>query len=141
MGLADYAPRTESVEVAPGLTLDLRGLSVADVTALVRDHRPVLEALFERVVDAQDGASDATLLSIVLDLSQTAPALVGDVIALAAGEPGQGAQAARLPVTSQVEALKRIGDLTLKAEGGLEKLMGLWAMVAPLLPSKQDPAA
>lgn len=135
MSLADYQP-LRSVVTFGGGELSVRGLSLDDVAVLMNQHLVDLEKLF----DLYDGSvrEDVKVLAtaqFAIGLTREAPALVANVIALACDEPGAVANARKLPMPVQVEAIKAIATLTFAEAGGaknfLSSLSNLIAAVAP----------
>lgn len=133
MGLRDYAPAVETIDLPNGDSFVVRGLSLNDITALVRDHYDMAAALFDKYVAAASSEAVDTAIGIkdgnhvrdaVLDALKAAPGLLSDTIAHAADEPDMAGNVARLPLGVQIEAVEAVIRLTLEAEGGLEKLIG-----------------
>lgn len=134
MGLKDYAPATEEIQLPDGSTFSVRGLALQDITVLLRSHHETAERLFNKYVSeaAMDAASAASpnvdfgasdMRGVILDVLDAAPAMLSDVIAQAAEEPELSGLVARLPLGVQIEATEAIVRLTLEAEGGMEKLV------------------
>lgn len=133
MGLKDFTPATETVAYPDG-NFAVRGLSLEDLTVLVRAHYKPLSELFDRYVgEAAAAAADEVsggqlklgdVSDVVLEVLETAPGLLADVISRAAGEPDQAHMARMLPTSTQIDAIEKVIRLTLEAEGGLEKLVG-----------------
>lgn len=139
MGLNTFTPPTEVVQF-PGGHITLRGLALNDLTRLVKRHGPQMRTIFSQLAGAgKIDLADASTDDILLQLLETAPGLIGDVIAHACDEPDNGTAASRLPATTQIEALEIIYRLTLEAEGGLEKLKGTVQRVARTLPGLPKP--
>lgn len=134
MGLKDYAPATQTIQLPGDDTFVVRGLALQDITVLLRSHYDTAARLFDKYVgEAAQTAADAAvpeakfgpgnMKAVILDALQAAPSMLSDVIAVAADEPELGPQVARLPLGVQVEAIEAIIRLTLEAEGGMEKLI------------------
>lgn len=137
MGLADYQPETRVIELKGG-SFVVKGLSLVEFTTLVRYHLPDLEAIFDLVTSAVEGKVDLTeedLTKIAISLSEQAPGLVANLIALSAGEADEKgiASAARLPFPVQIKTLISIAELTFDEVGGVKKA---WESVAGLLKNK-----
>lgn len=132
-GLSAFTPQTKKVEF-PGGHVAVRGLALEDFTILIREHYLPMVALFERYVgeaslaridnETGGGLGLADMKGVVMDALDTAPALIGDVIARAADEHENPHMARLLPMAVQIDAIGKIVALTLEAEGGMEKLMG-----------------
>lgn len=103
-----------------GKTVQLRGLSFAHITFVVREYREALEKLFEKAVAGQ---VQADTMSVALELAEDFTPIAGRVIACGLGDPKLASQMERLPAGAQIEALEIIVRLTLIQEGGLGKLM------------------
>lgn len=104
--------------------LILRGFSLNDITELVSKHQTELAALFG--VFMADGALKVDIgdvKEIGTELLKASPAVAGDIIAFAAGEPEGGEAAQQLPFPIQIEALENIGKLTFDAQGGPKKVI------------------
>lgn len=133
MGLGTFTPATAKVALPGGGEFVVRGLSLEDFTVLLRTHYATLEHLFDRYLseaalekvdqDAADGLLGlGDMRGVVLEAVSQAPALIGDVIARAADETENPHRARLLPVGVQIDAIQKVVELTLTAEGGLEKL-------------------
>jgi hypothetical protein len=132
-GLSGFIPVTDDVTY-PGGKFAVRGLSLEDFTILIRSHYPPMLALFEKYVseagmerldvEVGGGLNLGDMKAVVLDALDTAPALIGDVIACASGETENAHIARTLPMGVQIDAIGKIVTLTLEAEGGMEKLLG-----------------
>jgi hypothetical protein len=134
MGLRDFAPATETIQLPGGDTFVVRGLALEDITVLLRSHYDTAAKLFDKYVNAAatDAANAALpeadfgsggMRSVALEALQEAPTLIADVIAQAADEPELAPLVKRLPLGTQIEAAEAVIRLTLEAEGGLEKLI------------------
>jgi hypothetical protein len=107
----------------------VEGLSLEDVSVLVREHLPDLEGLFDIFQKANVSAS-TDLVPVVQSLVSQAPGFAANLIAIASREPDAAANAAKIPFPKQVEIILAIGDLTFKETGGIKKS---WELVAALL--------
>lgn len=123
MSLADYQPSRATVEFRGG-SLNVRGLSLDDVTHLIRHHLDDLDQIIAMYGDGVDTqmASVATA-QYALKLVREAPGLVANVIALASDEPDHAEKARMLPLPVQVDVLKEVGRLTFEEAGGLKKFV------------------
>lgn len=116
----------------------MRGLSLDDVTFLLRTHLTDLQLAFGMYRDVSEGeevSGDALLTSVLYE----APALAASVIALGSGEKGVAEQAKLLPAPLQLQALTDIVELTFIEVGGpknffatLTKLAGQIGLDMPL---------
>ncbi len=134
MGLPSYSPATEQIDLPNGESFVVRGLSLEDITVLLRTHYDTAAALFDKYVgEAAQTAADAALpeadfglgdmRSVVLDALQAAPGMIADVIARAADAPDDAPHVRRFPLGVQVAAVEAVIRLTLEAEGGMGKLI------------------
>lgn len=125
MSLKNFVVPKVSVEV-PGtdFTLDVRGLSLNDMTTLVNGHRDMMVKLFARFV-ANKGADldDSDMGDIAGELLSEAPVLVAHAIALSAGLADERDEVANLSFAVQIEAIERIFELTFGREGGTKKFV------------------
>lgn len=128
MALSNYKPESRQV-VLQGGSFQVEGLSLEDVSVLVREHLPDLDALFDLFQKSKVKASD-DLLPLAQSIVSQAPGFAANLIAIASREPDAAAQAARIPAPKQVEIILDIGDLTFKETGGIKKS---WELVAALL--------
>ncbi|MFU1607320.1 hypothetical protein ACM25O_13125 [Sulfitobacter pontiacus] len=141
-GLSAFNPAIQQVAF-PGGSFTVRGLALEDFTVLLRNHYEPMLVLFERYVgeaglERLDRESDLGLnlgdmRSVVMEALDTAPALLGDVIARASDETENPHIARLLPMGVQIDAIGKIVTLTLEAEGGMEKLMGTINMLTASL--------
>lgn len=121
MALADYSPERVAIGFKGG-SFQVRGLSLDDVSVLMKDHLADLDellVLYSRNVDPQ--MTVAATAQYAVTLVREAPSLVANVIALASDEPDAIDNARRLPLPTQVDALKAIGQLTFEEAGGAKK--------------------
>lgn len=136
MALADFQPETETIVIAkargnrPETTVTVRGLSFNDISKLVRVHYSDLDGLFDMYELA--GGQDLTAIAtgkFALRLVNDAPGLVAHIIALAADEEDQLETVTMLPLTVQLEAIRKIATLTFsdveQLKKALAQVMGL----------------
>jgi hypothetical protein len=137
MALADFTPQREPVTFQGG-SFSVRGLSLEDVSRLIRTHYADLETLLTLYDDqAVDVFSRRGLDKFVLKLCQDAPQFVASIVLLASDEEGELAEAAvrRLPLPVLVDALVKIGNLTFQEAGSLKKFVGaLGTLLGGLVP-------
>lgn len=110
---------TETVEFN-GQKLEVRGLSLPDITFIIRQHRNTVSELY---VQAIDGKLSGSVEEIALTMLDDFVPLASLAIACAMDSPKHPDKAARLPLSVQAELLATIFQLTVEGEGGLEKLM------------------
>ena len=137
--LATYTPEYDQVHVGSQV-MRVRGLTADDIGLMVRAHLDTVETIFQAVKTTMDGpvAGDATA-RFILTLAQDAPEMAAQVIAIAADEPDQGANARKLPFPVQVDALQKIGRLTFEEAGGVEGFVN--ALAALLAGARKKPAS
>lgn len=132
MSLKSLKLPTETVTLPGGESFAVRGLSLVDITAIVKDNAEAVSALFlayQTKMTTADGAPDqqAATMGFGQGLMEAAPGIAALVIAHAAGGSkvtGEEVEiAANLPFPVQVEALEKIGKLTFDAEGGPIKVV------------------
>jgi hypothetical protein len=128
MGLSNYKPESRLIELKGG-SFNVEGLSIEDVSVLVREHLPDLDALFEIFQNANIKTSDE-LLPVVKSIVSQAPGFAANLIAIASREPDSAAQASRIPAPKQIEIIMTIGDMTFTEVGGIKKS---WELIAGLL--------
>ncbi|UUV43213.1 tail assembly chaperone [Rhodobacter phage RcCWillis] len=103
-----------------GKTVLLRGLTLPHIIYIVRENRPALEKLFEKAISGQ---VEANAVAVAMELAEDFAPVVGRLIACGMGKPELSETMAQLPAGAQIVAMEIIIRLTLKQEGGLEKLM------------------
>lgn len=134
MAFADFRPHYVKVKDQSGNELgQVRALNEEDLGLLWQKHEDAIETIFEAVTAAKSVSQDV-LGAAAITAIRTAPALVTDIICLASGEDDWDATykgVSLMPVGLRLELLGQVVNLTLKAEGGLEKLSGLFAMMRP----------
>jgi hypothetical protein len=128
MGLANYVPPSHEF-VLRGGSIRVEGLSLEHVSLLIQHHLPDIEALIDLFVNANQIA-EGDFRKVAAAVVAQAPGFAANAIALAANEPDQAKQAARIPLPVQIEILTKIGDLTFAEVGGLGKAM---ETIVPLL--------
>jgi hypothetical protein len=137
MGLADYQPETRVIQLKGG-SFAVKGLSLVEITTLIRYHLPDVEAIVDLGLNVVDGKADLTeddLSRLAITFAEQAPGFVANLIALASGETDERSlqNAARLPFPVQVKTLINIAELTFDEVGGVKKAM---ESVAGLLKTK-----
>lgn len=131
--LRDFEVRKESVSYR-GQSVEIRGLSLFDITTLIRTHLGDMNAVFALYKqDATDGSALADSVIFAMKLVQTAPDLVAAIIVQACDEPSTPEtveHVQRLPLGLQVELIRKIMDITFEEAGGAKKLFDSLAMMA-----------
>lgn len=121
MSLKNLSFATETIKAAGG-EFAVRGLSLADLTRLVRRHGRAMSEFFDRM--ASSGNVDLERVAVMGSaLAEAAPELAAEIIAVAADEPELVDTALRLPFPVQIEALEKIALLTFETEGGAKKVV------------------
>lgn len=139
MALSDFQPDTITISVGKKTTFDVRGLSFIDLSSIMRTHFNDLEHLFEIYEkEAGQDINNMAMARYATALISDAPGLVAHLIALAADEPEMVDRAHRLPLLTQVDALRAIGKLTFEEVGGVKKLIGMIADLANELKARPD---
>jgi hypothetical protein len=136
--LSDFEPERADVILSKGKPLSVRGLSVDDLSALIRNHFDTAKSLFSKF----DGKFDAAFLTTALSEGSL---MCAHIIALAADDPKALRNAMQLPFPIQLELVKVIGGLTFESVGGpgnaLAALGALLKSEANRLTSGQQPDA
>lgn len=133
MSLADYKPATESVVLGEA-SFEVRGLSLVDLSILIRSHLPDLDALFSLFDQARVQPTE-DITAVALSIVSQAPGFAANLIALAADMPEAAPQAMQIPAPKQIEIIIAIINLTFAEVGGIKKGMGL---IAGLLPEMTE---
>ncbi len=89
----------------------VRGLSLEDIGILMKDHAAEISKLFEGQVNIQE-------------IATTWPVVTAKMIAIAMDEPDDWEHAKKLALTTQLDALMKIWDLTVVDEEVLGKIQG-----------------
>lgn len=135
MSLADYEPITTVIEIGSNggpIKIAIRGISTDDLTRIFNaqfDEIKVAFALWQKAMMGQ-----FTEIAFFNTLVMKTPALVAEIISVAAGEQDQRARAAKLPLGAQVLLLTEIHKMTLKDVGGLKNLMAILGKAKDELP-------
>jgi hypothetical protein len=113
--LADFKQEWREV-LFKGGGFKVRGLSLEDLSLLIRTHLPDLKAMYARysVANENGETTDDMVLSFVRDM----PVLAAHLIAMAAGEESAVDQARGLPFPLQVDAVVNVLQLTFEDIGG-----------------------
>lgn len=123
MALSNYTPESREI-VLKGGSFTIRGLGLEDVSVLVREHLPDIEALFTLLQNA-NAVQHADMLPIAHALVSQAPGFAANVIALACGEPDAVEHAKKIPAPVQIDLIMQIGDMTFSEVGGVKKSLEL----------------
>lgn len=143
MGLRDLVLPTEVIKVPGGGEFTVRGLSMTDLSAIMRLHGAALETVYlERIVQGSEDPENFNMAALGRAVMEAAPLAVAQAIAQAAGEPDEAKTVARLPFPFQVEAIEAILALTFASEEAGKNFLGTVLrgsdMVHRLLPELPD---
>ncbi len=127
MRLSEFIIPTESVELAPGQSVTVRGLNFNDLYLTGLTETPALAQLYQRVrgmMDANQEFTVASVKEILMTASKEFPELVAKLVACAADEPGDAAANVfkKLPALAQLTLIEKIVTLTAVSEAELKKL-------------------
>ena len=123
MPLAGYQPARREITFEGG-SFAVKGIALNEISILVREHFPDLDAVFDLFHSGMQGMDATEIQQLAMVAVSQAPGLAANIIALAAGE-GDASDAAKLAAPVQVKALIEIGDLTFKDVGGPKKALEL----------------
>lgn len=128
MGLMSYKSNTKVVPLNDDNTVELKGLSLGDVTILVENYLQTIKEIFDKI---QSGGGMDNIDNVVLTVAEYAPDLLADIIVLSSGEAVEGAREAvmRMPAALQIVLIKEVVELTFLETGGLKKTLELLTSV------------
>lgn len=138
MALADYTPVRAPVEFKGG-SFDVRGLSLEDVSVLMRSHLPDVEAIIDLMAKGNAGGEfDVTsVMEHAITIVKEAPGLAANLIALAADDPDNVDKARSMPLPLQVRAIEKICEVTFEEAGGPKKFFeSLVRLLSSLRPAR-----
>jgi hypothetical protein len=143
MSLKDFKIASDVVTFRGG-SLELRGLSLNDFSVLMRNYLPELNNLFQ--LYENEATRDNAITQSVKFAStvvQEAPGMVAQMIVLCGDEEQSLLPvAARLPITVQVECVRKIIELTFEEAGGAKKFLdSLVGMVKTMGPGTSETPA
>lgn len=135
MTLAAFKISTRPVSFKGG-SFELRGLSLNDISVLMRDYLDDINALFKLYdANAPQGVAMVESAKFAIGFARDSPLLVASMIASCAGEPEAVDVAVRLPFDTTVECLQAIIELTFEEAGGakkfFDKVMNLVTRIRP----------
>lgn len=134
MAFADFKPNFLKITDQSGKELgQVRALNEVDIGLLWQKHEEAMEMVFDAATNGVPDGEQA-LASAAVAAIRVAPALVTDIICLASGEPDWDATHAgvsEMPVGLRLELLGAVIRLSVEAEGGLGKLLGLFKILRP----------
>lgn len=123
MALADFTPETVDIEHNGKPLMTVRGLSLDDVSILIRAHLATLNRL--QTAASTGALSDLGADSFIIEVLQNAPDVAYDALALAADVVEDVNRLRKLPVGTVVKALQAVLKLTLEDIGGPLALLSL----------------
>lgn len=105
-------------------SIEVRGLSVSDVSILIETHRDTAERLFDKFTGRHpDSISMDEAADVALGMVTSFPTVMAHVIALAADANDRIGDVVQLPVDVQVAALEAVAALTISMTGGLKNFV------------------
>lgn len=124
MGLRDLRLPSSQIQVPGGDSFSVRGLSLQDISIIVRHHGAAMTLLFDRYIkQSGDGLPPADMATMGRALLEIAPDAAAEMVALAAGEP-EGIDIVRtLPLPVQVDALDKLMSHTFATDQDLKKVI------------------
>lgn len=124
MGLRDYKLPTETVK-GPGGEFTVRGLSLSDVSNLLRLHGEALEGVYlEKIVNSEDDPEAFNMAALARAVMEAAPMAVAQAIAQAADEPDLASTVGRMPIPVQMDAIEKVLALTFHTEDDVKNVVG-----------------
>jgi hypothetical protein len=124
MSLKDFVIPIKTIQTPNGASFAVRGLSLNDITTLLNSAEPELRAMFSIFLGVDNKMQAGDLLSTAIPAMQQFPKLASAMIATAADEPDSVGIVERLPMSTQVEAMEAILQLSFDSEGGPGKFLG-----------------
>lgn len=115
-----FTLKTERVEFAGGDYVEVRGLALPDISALVDAHADTAVEIFNKFTGRDaDAFTEGDAATLARELLLKFPAVSSHAIALAADAVDQYDAICLLPPDVQISALEKIGKLTFQMQGGL----------------------
>lgn len=100
--------------------VEVRGLNLPDISALVDAHTATVSNLFDKFTGRDpDSFSNLDAAVLARELITKFPAVCAHVVALAADATDELEMVAKLPVDVQIAALEKIANRTFVLQGGL----------------------
>lgn len=133
MGLADYKKATHVISLNDDCEVAVSGLSLSDITGLIRNRYQQLEEIYDTAVGPDNQIDVEQLLQTASDV---APEIITDIIVLGSGEVSEEvyAAASNLPGPLQLSIVAKVIELTFTEVGGVKKFV---ETVKNLLPKKK----
>ncbi len=109
--------------------MEVRGLSFADISELVNNHKPDVDKILELwnkfdKDDMPEASMYEAMAQFAIELLNTAPAIITNVVAMCADCVDQIDRIARLPLSIQISAIEGIIYLTSEDFGGMKPMLG-----------------
>ena len=142
----DFVPETKTIVMKGKPVITVRGLSLTDVSTVIRFHLSEMEKLFAMYQEHETavllgGKREEFLLRLLTD----APDIVFTLLATAADEPASMDKVAKLPFAVQLDALSAVLNLTFEESGGpknfVATLQTLFGSLIPTLTTGSLPKA
>lgn len=115
-----FSMKKERVPFADGDYVEVRGLSLPDLSTLVDAHLETVTDLFNKFTGRDPNSfTNADAGTLARELVVKFPAICTHVIALAADVIDHFDDVAKLPPDVQVASLEKIATLTFQMQGGL----------------------
>ena len=122
--MTDFLYSTEEVKwgkAGKEKVLNVRGLSVQDLTTAIRTHKDSLNKAFSLAEGRLE--EDQDLTEFGMELMEQFPDLVALLIALAADMPDRAGEIKHLPAPVQLKLMMAIYELTIEDTGGLQDFL------------------
>lgn len=135
MSLKDYEFPTKVIPIDASHSFTVRGVDFSDLVALANRHGPALGMIYVKVAEMGGEEGKAKLNpeeigGLLMTLGAEFPDLLADIIATAAGEPGQKDKVKKLRFPVQVEALYGVIELSVIGEHEVKKLIEIVTKMA-----------
>jgi|AntDeeMinimDraft_5_1070356.scaffolds.fasta_scaffold00686_20 hypothetical protein len=101
--------------------LNVRGLSVQDLTTAIRTHKDSLNKAFSLAEGRLE--EDQDLTEFGMELMEQFPDLVALLIALAADMPDRAGEIKHLPAPVQLKLMMAVYEMTIEDTGGLQDFL------------------
>lgn len=123
MALKDYFVKQEVVPIA-GTNLDftVKAVSLMDILVIFNSKQRMdrMKVLFDEAEKA-GLTKEPNIAEIGKFMLENGPDVLSEIVASAAGEPDQAHRFLSLPISTQIDALNKVVNLTFEAEGGVKK--------------------
>lgn len=125
MRLSGIPILTEVVPIREGIELEVRGINLADLVALLHVHAPAMLKVWEKVQHQEAEFTVDIVKQIVRDMAIEFPDMMAAIIALSANEFNEAGMtvARQLSISNQAVILEAIARLSFQSDSSLEKLV------------------